>query len=259
MNPFAEKYKTLSNAQLVEITLNPGDYQAAAVQAAEQELLSRNLAEEELAKARAENQLLADEKLESEEAFNAQASRIKDFLFKLPGSLIKNDTPKYIGVIILIIAILSLWVGVDELFRFFARLFPVRPVQRSLLSLLGSFSLFSGIYLSLTAILFWQRKKWGWIYLTGYTVFCITNQAIFITQLIWSGQISFYFSVGAWSSFSTIILRDTLIYIAIVVFVFQKKVRTLYQINRKAGVMALIAGVIFSIFMHMPYLLYMLR
>jgi len=259
MNPFAEKYKTLNVAQLLEIIDTPENYQAVAVQAAKQEILARNLAEDELAQARAENQLLADEKRESEEAFHAQASRIKDFFIKLPELLIKNDAPKYIGIIILIIAILSLWVGVDELFRFFARLFPARPVQRSLFSLLGSFSLFSGIYLSLTAILFWQRKKWGWIYLAGYAVFCTTNQAIFITQLIWSGQFFDYFNIALWSSFSTIILLYTLIYITITTFAFQKKVRTLYQIDRKFAAVALIAGVIFSIFMHMPYLLYILR
>jgi len=207
-----------------------------------------------LAEARAENQLLADEKRESEEEFNAQASRIKVFLLKLPELLVRNDAPKYIGIIILIIAILSIWVGADELFRFLARLFSASPVHHNFFSWLGSFSLFSGIYLSLTAILFWQRKKWGWIYLTGYAVFCTTNQAIFITQLIWSGEIYYYFNIRFWSSFSTIILLYTLIYITTVGFVFQKKVRNLYQIDRKFAVLAPLAGVLFSLFLRMSFL-----
>ena len=259
MNPFAEKYKTLSLAQLLDIIDTPENYQPIAVTAAEDELLTRNLSIEEMAEARAENQLLADEKLESDEAFNAQAGRIKVFLLKLPEWLISNDAPKYIGITILIIAILSIWVGFDELFRFFARLFPARPVHRTLFSWLGSFDLFCGIYLPLTAILFWRRKKWGWIYLTGYAVFCTTNQAIFVTQLIWSGEFYFYFNIRWWSSFSTIILLYTLIYIAIVGFAFQKKVRNLYQIDRKSATLATIAGVVFSLLLRMPFLFWILQ
>ena len=54
MNPFAEKYKSFTNAQLLEIIDTPDNYRQLAVEAAEDELLARDISLAEIAGMRIE-------------------------------------------------------------------------------------------------------------------------------------------------------------------------------------------------------------
>lgn len=47
-NPFTERYKRLRNFELIEILNNPSQYQPLAIETAKEELVSRNLSDEEL-------------------------------------------------------------------------------------------------------------------------------------------------------------------------------------------------------------------
>ena len=51
-NEFGKYYKTISNAELLGILENPSDYQMAAIEAARNEFLARQLSDEELKEAR---------------------------------------------------------------------------------------------------------------------------------------------------------------------------------------------------------------
>jgi hypothetical protein len=172
MNPFAEKYKTLDNARLLEIRNNPQNYQTLAIEAAVAELEGRNLSNAELADAAAELMANAHEsKIEAEkreQANNRLKSRAtaitRSFrpwqpLTGRPGRVIL-----FICVVQLIISLKFLWDGIEGL------IFAVGELHRgpSIFTVLTlSFALFSlgGVWL------FTRGRRAGWILLSTYLVF----------------------------------------------------------------------------------------
>ena len=67
MNPFTERYKTLSNTDLLKIIDNGADYQPLAVETAYTELENRKLAPEVLENAKAEINLELQQKVVQKE------------------------------------------------------------------------------------------------------------------------------------------------------------------------------------------------
>src|ERR1700723_3265365 len=113
MNSFAEKYKTLSTAQLLEIIDTPENYQPLAITAAEDELLTRNLSIAEIAEARAENGARNAEK----EARSEKKKAFEDKIINAAGSVIDTISPvqKTPASANRVILLISLFFGISGL------------------------------------------------------------------------------------------------------------------------------------------------
>ena len=81
-NEFTDYYKTISNAELLNILENPGDYQDSAIEAAKKELSDRQLSKmQEANEAVNHEKIKADKKKENVKAFEGKVKSSGDALF----------------------------------------------------------------------------------------------------------------------------------------------------------------------------------
>src|ERR1700753_3721346 len=116
INPFTEKFKTLTNAQLVAVIDTPENYQPHAVSAAEAELAMRSISTEELTAIRSERQALEDEK-----AIKAERARILENKVRQAGAefatfVQPNVAPTQLNKTIVLISIIFGSFGIYQVY-----------------------------------------------------------------------------------------------------------------------------------------------
>ena len=186
-NKFSEYYKKITNLELLGILDKPADYEPAAIEAAKQELANRNLSREQIYEAR---HLILTKQLEKEKAkekVKAVENKIKEaghtfFDTINPIQTGINSTEKNIRVIVIVFGGIFLYQLIKD-FRehiFYLKRFFSSPFDSSMY-------LLPLILLLVAVIMFWKRKRSGWILLLSYLVFSIIGVIwILLQPFTWS-------------------------------------------------------------------------
>lgn len=179
---FTSLYKTISNAELLNILENPDDFQPLAVEAASTEFKKRNLsaAEIEIAKEILRGKALEKERQKEnlkkiENSFRSTGKTLLDTLTPVQdGPANTEKTIRFIAIafaVFFLYSLLSNW----ELVNLYIRDFSYSP--------LGSlFVLFPFIILPISLPLFWNRKKMGWLLLVIFLSYSITGEILGLLQ-----------------------------------------------------------------------------
>jgi hypothetical protein len=247
MNQFAERYKTLSNADLLKIIDNPVDYKHVAIVAAETELANRDLSEDQLANAAAENDAINQEVLRRREKKRVFKDKVNDISNSIIDTVhpIQQAPPSTNKIITL----LSLVFGGMFLVVFFNQLSLIVIMLTGRYKM-WVFSLFFYILpiilIGIATFLFWRRKKSGWrlfcIYCTwsGFSglVFCIV-----ILCRHWNSRGIDYISSPALPA-STI--WALLFFGGCLWLIFKNDIREVYNIDKQTMLTAIAIGAIGS-------------
>lgn len=195
MNSFTELYKTLSNKDLLKVLHAPTDYQAEAVEAAKAEIDSRSLTEEQVAHVmdelfaeRAQRVLEDQRALAMDQKFNSLVTRVVRFIHpNLP-----TDSPedRVIKRMSLLFSGLALYHGYHDV-QFLGLL--LTP-DLSGLDFSFLYALASCLFLPIATVLFWLRRKLGWIMMTTFITYSLSS---FLAYIIMSyaqddSQLSFF-------------------------------------------------------------------
>jgi hypothetical protein len=242
-NPFAEKYKTLSTAQLLEIIDTPENYQPLAITAAEDELLDRNPYVAEMTEARAENGARNAEK----EAKSEKKKSFEDKIINVAGSVIETispvqKTPSSLNRVILLISIVFALLGLFRLYTFYDESrYLLADNYRMVLNITLP-ALFEGIYLLGTAFMFWKKMKWGWIFLVVYLFFAPVGAFIMFAIELWRSHFPFSASAGLMQEYTRSALFGGLFFGSCIWFAYKRSVKEVYKIDKYLGILAASAG-----------------
>ena len=184
MNQFTERYKTLTNPDLLKIIDNPGDYQPLAVETAKIELADRQLTEEEFADANFEDDAYKKEKLEKADkrrSFEYKMENVSATIIETLNPIQKTEvTPnKIINWISIAFCIIFVWQAVTN-FGMLEFTLTDKNAARSFSMLFYFLPL---LILPIATALFWQRKKYGWLLLFVFILYSgLTAAGVFILE-----------------------------------------------------------------------------
>jgi hypothetical protein len=172
-NHFSGYYKTISNAELLNIIENPGDYQHAALEAAKKEFSIRNLSGGQITDARQELFEKQQQKIQQREKIKVVEIKLKKAGQTIFDKLNPFQTgitliEKNIRMIVLAFAILFFYLLIRD---FETTLFYIKGLTRFPLD--TGFYLLPLILLPIATFLFWKRKGIGWILLIGWITFTV--------------------------------------------------------------------------------------
>lgn len=185
MNQFSERFKTFSNSSLLRVIKNQSDYQAEAIEAAKSEINSRSLSDRAIRESKSELEAEEKEKQKQKE----KRAKVEQKVRTIGTSVFDTVNPfqesaptaeRQIRLITLIFAL----IGVFKWFNQFG-LVKFMLIDNSAewdLSLIEPF--LPMILLPLALILFWLRKRSGWILIIAYLTYS-TMLAIGQAIVIW--------------------------------------------------------------------------
>jgi hypothetical protein len=178
-NNFSEYYKTISNAELLAILDTPEDYQPDAIEAARFELMNRQLTEVEIIEANQINLSIQEKKVNQYEKEAAIKNKVKNTWTIFIETL--NPIQTGIQTAEKIIRFILVVYGLYYLY-FLITTYPALPgfFRDLTLSPLGGFLELLPFWVwPLALLLFWKRKRAGWIMFTFYlgltSLFIITE------------------------------------------------------------------------------------
>jgi len=236
MTDFSEKYKTLSNTELFKIIERKKDYQVLAVEAAQNEINKRNLSAVDLQNSKTEIENEQKEKnviLKKKKDKEEKLIQIGTTFFDTINPLQKGiQTPeKLIRLITIIFAGLS----IIQFFREFGMIsfmFTSSSAEWEFSMILYFMPL---IIIPLTTILFWKRKKIGWIFLTLFLTYSATSSAgLFLTSLNTDYSTPSIFDDLFPQMIPTDYLFILLFYAGTLWVICKKDIRDIYTINEKS-------------------------
>jgi hypothetical protein len=181
-NNFSEYYKTISNAELIGILEKPAGYQDTAIEAAKKELLERNLSAEEIKEAR---QVLFEKHIQKIKQ-REKVKDVEDKIKKTGQTLFDSINPFHPGISSTEknIRIIVIAFGVLFLYEFKTILFYIKYIPGSPLE--SSSYLLPHLLLPIATLMFWKRKRIGWILLAAFVVFAIViTLAALIQSFLW--------------------------------------------------------------------------
>lgn len=249
MNPFSEQYKTFSNTDLLRIIENQSDYQPKAVEAAKTEINNRNLSNYEIKDAKNALEAERQEKQKQSEKRTEIEQNIKTLATSFFNTInpIQQSTPTAERQIKLI----TIAFGLLAIFKWYNQLEFLKFILTDSsgswdLSILAYF--LPLILLPIATLLFWRRKKSGWILITVYLTYSAINAFGFII-LRWNRQ-----SLGnptldsLFPQVSSISLLLTIFFYGGTVWVLAKKeIREHYNINRQTMIITIATSAILTI------------
>ncbi len=181
-NNFSEYYKTISNSELLTILDNPGQYQAAAVEAAKQEFSYRQLSNEEVQAAK--EQIIAEQiqKEKQREKVKAVEDKVKAAGYTLIDTLNPiqfgiSSTEKTIRLIVVVFGGLFIYQFIKDFHLHWGYITDISrfPFESVLY-------LFPLVLLPVATFTFWKRKTIGWILLTIFLTFSAVGAAWLLFQ-----------------------------------------------------------------------------
>jgi hypothetical protein len=186
MTEFTERYKTLSNFELLKILEEKENYKPIAVETAKTEINKRQLSEQELEKIKSKISNLQIKKNKKKEKKKEQEEKLKNYgtTFFETISPIQNgiQTPERI---IRLITIVFGGISIYHLYKEFGMLRYIFTDSKGGWDLSMVEYFFPLIILPIATYLFWKRKKIGWILL-----------AIFLTYSAMSSLVMFFMNLG---------------------------------------------------------------
>lgn len=248
-NNFGEYYKTLSDAELLNVLDNSCDYQPSAVEAAKKELLGRQLSETEITEAR---EILKVNYIRKEK----RRQRIREIEGKMRStgsSLIETINPIQSGIpsterkIRLIVIVF----GGIFLYSFFKdfdmHVYFIEDIPRypftSMLYLL------SIIILPISLFPFWKKLSVGWIFFAIYLTFStVVTIWTLVQTILWepSGN-SIFDNVFGPPPFLTLIIRF-LFFSGVLYLVCKRDIRNVFLIGENKMTATIIITGAFSFF-----------
>jgi hypothetical protein len=247
MNPFTERYKTLSNPDLLKIIDNAGDYQPFAVEAAKYELAGRELTDIELATAMAENVAQIQEKQVQIDKNKIFEDKVKTIGFSIADTLnpIQTDTPspdKIITRISIVFGILFLLQAFNQ-FGLIASI-----LSRSDAKWDFSLVLFFIPFMVLPAgtFLFWRRKKPGWVLLSVFLTYSAFSEVVLliIKLKMYSSGVRIFDNIYPGSSLVSFLVRMFL-FGGCLWLICKNNIREIYDIDKRT--MFLIGGITIAV------------
>lgn len=247
MNEFADYYKTISTSELLDIVENPQNYQQVAVLAAQTEIASRNLNEEEMSAVYDElNQkketakILLKEKQESRDKKIQTAKKLFDQIS--PGKDGLSPAEKAIRRIVLIFCFfITYWVIANfAMVSIFIQSFFDNPLESLLY-------LFPIIFIIMGLFLFWRKKPTGWILLC----FCFIYDSIPILHQLFDmvtgkteSRIIFFdaFRIDPAKLFVSLVL-----YVGTLLLICRTDIRKIFEIEQKKMILAIFVSLIISV------------
>jgi hypothetical protein len=245
---FTERYKMISNYELLEILQNPGQYQAKALSAAKSEFASRNLSDAEINEAM---QVLMDKKNKQDEIQSGIKTKLVD-----AGNLIYDTidpTQINISTAVKIIRITSMAFAGLLIYKISVDFDLLLAIIKGDSGESFGYSLyFFPILVVLAAtILFWLKKRTGWFLLV---FFCSYSLVEVLYGLYYSVSLQFrresmnYLfpapSPGAY-------ILANLFYIGTILAICRPDVREMYKIHKQTIKTPIILGVLLGILMFM--------
>ncbi len=241
MNKFSERYKTISNSDLLRVIENKSDYQSEAVEAAKTEINQRNLSDNEMTEAKNELEIELQERIiKNEKRANAE-QKVKTFgilFFDLINPIQKSaPTPEKLIKLIAIVFGLIVVVNWYNEFGFVKFMLTVETCRWDL-SVCECF--LPLIILPVAVILFGFKKKSGWILMAAY----LTYSAISAFGLIiktWNKEPTGIPSLDSlFPQISTTTQILTTLFFAATLWVLTKKeIMQYYNINRQAMIITI--------------------
>lgn len=198
MNPFVERYKKLTNEQLIDIIMQPDDYQELALQTAEEILSERGVTDEEkntyiqqineIKEKEAQKKVKPTPIIIEQEILDTNSDLLDSF--KKVNTLKEQDEH-----IILAICIIYGSAGIFQLFLFAKNVFKGISYSNGLFT---NFIYIAILILPLVCFyLLWQKKKLGWQGTLVYFVFNIIG-----TFFAFTLSLNFNLNINASSLFS---------------------------------------------------------
>jgi hypothetical protein len=243
-NEFAERYKKMSNSELMEVLQNPSHYQPSALSVARSVFASRQLSEIEIKEAK---QFLLSEKRKKEkqhEKIEAAKAKVTDAGNALldtvnPIQTTTASAEKYIRLITLaftgiliykIIVNLDLFsaIATGDSHEFFGYTLYIFPVLVELIAVL----------------LFWLRKQSGWILLAAFCSFSVIGNlhGLYYAILLQFKESTFLNFFPAPSPVAYII--SILFYLGTFLVLKKQDIREIYKINKQRIQNSVIIGAI---------------
>jgi len=249
MIDFLDKFKNYSNSELFKIIDSQADYQPAAVEAAKSILAGRQLSDQEIENARAELSVQQQE----EELKNQKKKEIENKVKEIGNSIIENVNPIQTKEVtadkmILIISIVLGLISIKKNYQEFAMLRFMLSDDRAGWDLSMLLYIFPIILLPLGTVLFWRRKKSGWLLLVIYLTYTAIGAIISII-LGWNLHQS---GVGSLDN----LFPSTSLIVFVWSFVFnggilwgicKTNIRNVYNVNTRNIFTSIGIGVLFTI------------
>lgn len=171
MNPFPERYKTFSTADLLGILDNQSDYRPEAIEAAQAEIQQRNLSEQALTDAKNELIAVQEEKQKQQAQRAAVATQVKSLATTAfdainPIQTSAPTTEKLIRWITIVFGLITITKWYNQFWLAILLLYDLFEGDLSVLEFFLPF-----ILLTVGTILFGFRKKAGWVLLTTFLIY----------------------------------------------------------------------------------------
>ena len=249
LKDFETRYKNYSNSDLLDILDNPKNYQLIALEAARNELSSRNLSNSDINSARHTLKV----KKEKSDAIAESNDRIKKKLINNTNQVVDVFNPiqqsiptsskliyfvSFIYTLLLLYEIWNNWENYkyiisgeyNEQFAYTVNLFPV-------------------LLLATGVISFWFKKKPGWILLVVYS-------SLSSTLCIFSGYFSFSYYFGSRPSFfpypsPTSYILVLLFYVGTILTLIRKDVLEVFSLKSSDRLGPIFVGVLIGILLIM--------
>ncbi|MGD1848021.1 MAG: hypothetical protein ACFB10_21720 [Salibacteraceae bacterium] len=177
-NPFSERYRALSNAELLLIVDLAKDYTPQAVTAARAELMQRQLSEEELRDAREELKQQKEEQDLQNDPWKETIQVVEDTVPRMLYSFSRSVPTKE-----KLIRSITIFFGLVSLFLWYQHFSLVQFMFRNAYAKWDFFTiviLVPLVYVPSGTVLFWKRKELGWILLSLYTIWTLTFAAFML-------------------------------------------------------------------------------
>jgi len=244
MNPFSDIYKTLSPTELIRIVDDPDGYQPLAVEAASSELASRQLSEEETASLRTAVKNELEKGVAKKKSYEDKLHRTISAIVNLvdPIGQEKPSTSKIILATGIVFGLISAW-----------RIFNEFGLTKHMLLNSRSDELFElVIYLILlilpliSAVLFWRRKKLGWIILAGFIIYSTLGDVLLLPKAShYRDSIpaidSLFPTVSPTSVFLALLFHVAFLYILL-----KKDIRSVFYIDGRALIQTTVLAAILT-------------
>jgi len=256
MNQFSERYKTFSTCDLLRVIENQSDYQSEAVEAAKTEINQRNLSDQEINDAKSE---LEAERKEEQRQYEKRAEveqKVKSLgtsVFDTINPIQKTapTTERLIRLLTIVFGLIAVvkWFNEFEFIRFaltadmgtseFSMIRYILPV----------------IILTTAVILFWIRKKSGWILITAYVTYSAIG-ALGLLIMTWdmepvgvpSLDSLFPQTYGVTQIFTTLFFGGTLWILT------KNEIIKEYSISRKTTIVTIGISAVLTILLIAPFL-----
>jgi hypothetical protein len=257
MNQFTERHKTLSNSELLRVIENPSDYQSEAVEAAKTEIDQRNLPDQEnedakrnLEVERQEQQKQNKKKAEVEQKVKTLGTSIFDTI---------NPIQKSAPTAERLIRLITIVFGLMAIFKWYNQFGLVKFMLTDKsagwdLSMVEYF--LPLILLPVATILFWLRKKSGWILMAAYLTYSAIS-AFGLIIMTWNMEplgVPALDNIYPQTSPTTQILT-TLFFGGTLWVLIKTEIKKHYNINRQTAIATIAIAAVLTILFIAPFLM----